>query len=143
MEPTPTAETEAAGQPSTDDDRGFRAPRPEELEDLRGLVDRRVEIFWDGDDRHYSGRVVGFDEATRLHLVKYDDGDEDPYEEDLSSEFGWRVFDGDEAAFWALRDRQVPALPTPPPSRRDSALRCVDGTCWERYNKVTWRFLSR
>ena len=118
MEPTPTAETEAAGQPSTDDDRGFRAPRPEELEDLRGLVGRRVEIFWDGDDRHYSGRVVGFDESSRLHSVKYDDGDEDPYEEDLLGGAGWRIFEGDEAAFRALQKSQVIRFASPCPLLR-------------------------
>lgn len=139
MEATPPAETELRPEPQPAAFLGFRAPRVEEVSDPGALVGRRVEIFWDGDNRHYSGRVVGFDESSRLHGVKYDDGDEDPYEEDLSGTSGWRIFDGDEEAFQALRESQVTRTASPRPLLRASAPGWIGEMLCMRYDKVTLR----
>jgi hypothetical protein len=46
-------------------------------DDGEALVAKKIKVFWPQDDAWYSGRVVEFNERDRLHLVLYDDGEED------------------------------------------------------------------
>ena len=115
MEAASPAEAELGPDPPPAARCGFRAPRAEEVSDPGALVGRRVEIYWDGDRRHYSGRVLGFDDTSRQHSVQYDDGDEDPYDEDLLGTSAWRIFEGDEEAFQAMRVLQVTRTASPLP----------------------------
>ena len=49
--------------------------RPWTLEEAQRTVGFRLKVWWDGDRRWYSGRVVKVNEATRHCQVKYDDGE--------------------------------------------------------------------
>ena len=40
-----------------------------------GIVDRRVRVFWEGDNEWYCGVVTDFDDDDDTHCVLYDDGD--------------------------------------------------------------------
>ena len=35
---------------------------------------RRIEVFWEGDQRFYRGTVLCYHAATGLHAITYDDG---------------------------------------------------------------------
>ena len=45
--------------------------QPEKRRDLG----RRLELLWEDDGVFYRSTVVGFNPATRKHVVLYDDGD--------------------------------------------------------------------
>jgi hypothetical protein len=47
--------------------------QPEKRRDLG----RRLEVLWEDDNVFYRGTVVGFNPATRKHVVVYDDGDKE------------------------------------------------------------------
>lgn len=87
---------------------GFAAPTAEEREAGAGLVGRIVQIWWEGDEVYYAGRVEAFDAARGVHRVRYEDGAEDPYEEALRSSEGWRLWGGDEAEYARRRAEEVP-----------------------------------
>ena len=57
---------------------GRLAPRSPGAPQLSGhaLVDRRVKIYWPGDDCMYCARVCEYDEVKGCHRMLYDDGDE-------------------------------------------------------------------
>jgi len=38
----------------------------------------RISVYWEGDDKWFSGEVREFNEATEMHTVVYDDGDQRP-----------------------------------------------------------------
>lgn len=44
--------------------------RPERMKDAF----RRIEVFWDGENRFYRGTVLCYHAASGLHTVAYDDG---------------------------------------------------------------------
>lgn len=35
---------------------------------------KRVEVFWDGEQRYYRGTVISYQASSGLHVVCYDDG---------------------------------------------------------------------
>lgn len=51
--------------------------QPDRLKDAY----RRIEVFWDGDQRYYRGTILGFQAAKGVHIVQYDDGQR--HKEDL------------------------------------------------------------
>ena len=46
------------------------------LAEARATVGRRVRLYWGGDQKWYSGRIVLVHPSTRCCFVKYDDHDE-------------------------------------------------------------------
>lgn len=71
----------------------YRDPTEEEKSGGDSLKDCYIEIYWDGDNLYYPGRVLGYDPTTDKHLVLYDgecEGSE--YLEDLRSSV-WRIGD--------------------------------------------------
>ena len=55
--------------------RGTAATSYRSLRHDAKLVNRRVSVYWDGDDMWYSGTVREFDVVDDSHVVQYDDGD--------------------------------------------------------------------
>lgn len=54
----------------------------------RAPIGSHIEIFWDGDNVFYPGKVIRFEEATGTHIVVYDNDDEE-YSENLAAS-RWR-----------------------------------------------------
>jgi Lamin-B receptor of TUDOR domain len=93
---------------------GFRVPMEEEKISGGQLIGRGVEIYWEGDEVYYTGKIISYDESTRLYMVKYDEGDEEPYEEDLCGSSAWRIYGGDKASYAGyLREKVRMRLNTP------------------------------
>ena len=55
--------------------RGAAATSYRSLRHDAKLVNRRVSVYWDGEDMWYSGTVREFDVVDDSHVVQYDDGD--------------------------------------------------------------------
>ena len=53
--------------------RGTMDVQPEKRRDLG----RRLELLWEDDGVFYRATIVGFNPATRKHVVLYDDGDKE------------------------------------------------------------------
>ncbi|OIW17292.1 hypothetical protein TanjilG_22404 [Lupinus angustifolius] len=45
--------------------------------DPESFIGLRCKVYWPMDDKSYSGYVKGYDTETKIHNVKYDDGDEE------------------------------------------------------------------
>ncbi|KAE9595226.1 putative histone-lysine N-methyltransferase [Lupinus albus] len=45
--------------------------------DPEAFIGLRCKVYWPMDDKSYSGYVKGYDTETKIHNVKYDDGDEE------------------------------------------------------------------
>ena len=41
---------------------------------------RRLEIYWDGDDCYYPGKIIGCNPSARQHTILYDDGEVHRYQ---------------------------------------------------------------
>ena len=39
------------------------------------LIDRRIQIYWDGDDEWFAGTLTWFNPRTKRHTISYDDGE--------------------------------------------------------------------
>ena len=50
--------------------RGTMDTQPDRLKDAF----RRIEVFWEGDNKFYRGTILGFQAATGQHILQYDDG---------------------------------------------------------------------
>lgn len=85
----------------------FRDATEEERNLREQLVGRRVSIYWEGDSVFYPGKVVDYDEMNQLYKVQYDEGDEPPYDEDLSNLPRWMIFEGTEADYTAFVQQKV------------------------------------
>lgn len=35
---------------------------------------KRIDVFWDGDQRFYRGTILSYHAATGQHAIQYDDG---------------------------------------------------------------------
>lgn len=55
---------------------------------LAPCLGQRIEVFWNGDDRYYAGRVAHWDPQQRKYEIRYDDGDIEHL--DLNAET-WRL----------------------------------------------------
>lgn len=69
---------------------------PPENHDFLGkeLIDKHIEIYWDGDDVYYPAYVKDYNEETGKHIVAYDsDGKSALYDEDLK-ESKWKIWVG-------------------------------------------------
>ncbi|CAM9626605.1 unnamed protein product [Chrysoparadoxa australica] len=80
----------------------WRKPNEAELSDPMALIDRRVKVFYDGEEAYYEGLVVRFDESTRKHWCYYQEEGEE-HEEDLSWDEGkrdhaWQIWEDSEVA---------------------------------------------
>ena len=64
------------------------------------ILGKRIQVFWKGEGRHFSGFVQSYDAKTHLHLVVYDDGDQH-YEQLNFDSTGW--------SFEPSQDRQIVA----------------------------------
>ena len=71
----------------------FRDPTPTEKALSSDLIGKRVEIFWDGDNIFYSGRIKGYKSRNGTHAVLYDNDETGKiYEENLRTSV-WRVYE--------------------------------------------------
>ena len=61
---------------------------------LRGLVGKRVEVFWPKDDRYYPGVVTSYTHKKSVfhHTIQYDDGEKEKL--NLAKQT-WREIDDD------------------------------------------------
>jgi hypothetical protein len=74
------------------------------------LVGRYVEIFWDGENKHFSGKIISYDAESSMFKVKYDGEDDNPFEEDLEHSDKLRIFDGSEEDYQKLCDIKVSVI---------------------------------
>ena len=71
----------------------YRDPTTEEKGAGDSIKGCHIEIFWDGDNVYYPGRVLGYDPTTDKHIVLYDGEPEgSEYLEDLRTSV-WRIWD--------------------------------------------------
>ena len=59
--------------------RGDKAPQEEKANGSsqydKAAVGKRVEVYWDGNDKWFKGEVKDYAPTTQKHLVKYEDND--------------------------------------------------------------------
>lgn len=71
----------------------FRLPKPHEKLWKHELIDKKINIFWDGDNVFYPCQVIGYNEIDDKHIVLYENDDTgEKYEEDLNSN-AWEIWD--------------------------------------------------
>ena len=82
----------------------YRDPNEVESTFTTQLVNRRISIYWDGDDVYYSATVVGYTVRTNTHLIEYDNDDGTIREEVLNTQ-SWKIWTGTTAQFQAYERR--------------------------------------
>jgi hypothetical protein len=85
----------------------FIDPSPAEKVATDGLIGRRVNIWWDGDNVFYPGKIVGYQSTDGAHQVKYDNDDEGPVCAEQLSKQPWKLWSGTEADFDAYNQAQL------------------------------------
>jgi hypothetical protein len=72
---------------------GFREPTDEEKDfQTYSLVNKRISIYWDGNDEFFPALVLTFDRETDQFSVLYDGPDDQIYKENLK-ESVWKIWD--------------------------------------------------
>ena len=85
----------------------FIDPTPEEQEATHGLIGRRINIWWDGDQVFYPGKIVGYQDADNMHQLKYDNDDEGPVCTEQLSKQPWKIWNGNDEEFDAYNQAQL------------------------------------
>ena len=87
----------------------FVEPSAAEKTATEGLVGRRVNIWWDGDQVFYPCKIVGYQKEDGKHQVKYDNDDDGPIcSENLSTaRHPWKIWDGDDQEFSAYNKTRL------------------------------------
>ena len=77
----------------------FRDPTPDELISTIELIGHRINLWWDGDLIFYPGKITGYQEEDKMHLVKYDNDPTGPIYPELLTKQPWKIWNGTDEEF--------------------------------------------